>query len=539
MADLRRELDRLVAGHEDDDFSSADELIISNAKNGNGLKFQHRFLGGEAVPLAQAPASNTFSSRYDFGASLKKAATTTTAGGAGGNNANNTGNSANVPTVAANSSAAAANAQPNHRNSPQSAHAILDNPYFAAPNVTDAMITSWRNAAHLHAPVSSHPLAPASSPMPAPPMDVLSPQSQQHQRLYADDDMLHQPKPALMTTAVIGGMPATTFVPAEPSATSTPPASFSGTDYYHRTEANGVISQDFGLPNLMSYMNIGMPATSLDSASSTGTGSAASSPRTEVPSSADSVASSTSNSTAIPGSYFPAGDPISSTSTSATSSTNPSVQHSPTTDFSGGAPLSRANRFHSFPPVRSFLTDVENATPSLSQGSFRIPGIQGAAGEPKSASSAGNKSGGGMKNGLSGSMFRQHSGNSLSEMNMLDDSLLLDSSIDPRDASHYSMAALSPRSTSPPITSSAEIPGVHQRRHSPPPRPISPDDLLSPSPSSASTDTSISTPQSPGGSPPLRMYSPFIASANSGGGRPEMGSDTYFNFVHRCKSWLF
>jgi hypothetical protein len=56
---------------------------------------------------------------------------------------------------------------------------------------------------------------------------------------------------------------------------------------------------------------------------------------------------------------------------------------------------------------------------------------------------------------------------------------------------------------------------------------------LSPSPSSASTDTSISTPQSPNGSPPLaKLYAPF----GNAGGRPDMGSDTYFNFVHRCES---
>lgn len=530
MADLRRELDRLVAGHEDDDFSSADELVISSANGGNkGFRYQHRFLGGEAVPLAQAPASNTFSSRYDFGASLKQAAT---GGNASPANASSTINLApplanaalaqqQVQLLPASSTAKA-------NGSPQNSHAILDNPYFAAPNASEAMINSWRNAASIHQPASQHTAASTLSPAPSPlavnTNDIISPKSQ-HQRLYADDDA-----PLLMSTSVIGGMPATTFVPAEPSAT-TPPASFSGSSYYPRTEADGVISQDFGLPNLMSYMNIGAGTGHARERSN----SNASSPRTEVPSSASSTAS-----TATPGSYFPAGDPISSsTNSSASNSTVPSVEHSPTTDFSGGAPLARQARLASMPPPRSFLRDVENASLNghFQPGeSFRPAGrlvngngngySDGINGHGTAASTNNNKLGMFLHHGQ-----RQHSGSSLAEML---DASLMDSSIDPRDTSIYS-PAISPRSVSPPISSSAEIPGVHQRRHSPPPRPISPDDLLSPSPSSASTDTSISTPQSPGGSPPLRMYSPFIASANSGGGRPEMGSDTYFNFVHRCE----
>ncbi|KAL7007138.1 hypothetical protein EMMF5_003364 [Cystobasidiomycetes sp. EMM_F5] len=93
---------------------------------------------------------------------------------------------------------------------------------------------------------------------------------------------------------------------------------------------------------------------------------------------------------------------------------------------------------------------------------------------------------------------------------------------DPLDPSLYSPAVSAASGPSP-----ADSP---IRRASPPPRPGSPEDLLSPSPSSASTDTSISTPQSPNGSPPLRLF-PMI----DGGGRPDMGSDTYFNFVHRCE----
>lgn len=491
MADLRRELDRLVAGHEDDDFSSADELVISSNSGGKGFKYQHRFLGGESVPLAQAPASNTFSSRYDFGASLKQAS-----GGGGGN--------------ASASNPALSFAPAQHRNSPQTSHAVLDNPYFAAPNASEAMISSWRNAANVITQSGHHNLAPAPSPMPeSAPMapssslDNVSPKSQ-HQSLYADDIA------PLLTTTVIGGMPATTFVGAEPSA-STPPASFSGSDYYPRTENNGVISQDFGLPNFMSYMKLGANDPT------NGSSSATSSPRTEVPSSASSTPS-----TAIPGSYFPAGDPISSasssTSNSASNSTTPSIEHSPTADFSGGAPLARQNRFNSFPPTRSFIMNEEG---SISPGTFR-PSIKGYPSFEQGDSSRPSV----LMHGN-----RQHSASSLSDI--LDGSLM-DSAMDPRDTSIYS-PAISPRSGSPPISSSAEIPGAHQRRHSPPPRPISPDDLLSPSPSSASTDTSISTPQSPGGSPPLRMYSPFIASGNGNGGRPEMGSDTYFNFVHRCK----
>ncbi|KAK9894414.1 carbohydrate-binding module family 21 protein [Cystobasidium minutum MCA 4210] len=528
MADLRRELDRLVAGQDLDDFSSADELVISSSGNANkGFKYQHRFLGGEAVPLAQAPASNTFSSRYDFGASLKQAASTSSTGSPANGTAALSNAAAALPNpVVANAALAQQQSQllphsqpAKQRGSPQSAHAILDNPYFAAPNASEAMINSWRSAASLLSPVpaSQHsvsPLAPAPSPLSVNTVDIVSPQTQQS-RLYADDAA-----PLLMTSSVIGGMPATTFVPPSTDlSASTPPASFSGSSYYPRTEADGVISQDFGLPNLMSYMGIGHGRERSNSG--------ASSPRTEVPSSASSTAS-----TATPGSYFPDGDPISSTNSSATNSTNPSVEHSPTTDFSGGAPLARQARLAAFPGTRSFLRDVESASPD--SHSFRTNGSsnysgQFRPGESKSRTAANdNKLGMFLHHGQ-----RQHSGSSLAEIL---DASLMDSSIDPRDTSIYS-PAISPRSVSPPISSSAEIPGAHQRRHSPPPRPLSPDDLLSPSPSSASTDTSISTPQSPGGSPPLRMYSPFIASAGGvgggGGKRPDMGSDTYFNFVHR------
>lgn len=549
MADLRRELDRLVAGHDDDDFSSADELIISaagnNANNGSGtgtgpqgaagkggFKYQHRFMGGEAVPLAQAPASNTFSSRYDFGASLKQAAHSSSPASVNSNlppipSPNVPAGFKNAPSVASAPKSVQLlpqQQQQTQRASPQSAHAVLDNPYFAAPNASEALINSWRHAASALSPLpaSQHSMAPAPSPLSINTSDIIPPNSQQHQRLYADAD---DAPPLRMTSSIIGGMPATTFVPpsSDPSA-STPPASFSGSSYYPRTEADGVVSQDFGLPNLLSYMGIGSGANLGGAGSRERSESDVSSPRTEVPSSACSNAS-----TATPGSgsYFPIGDPISSsTNSSATNSTAPSVEHSPTTDFAGGTPLMRQNRIMSFPPPRSLLRDVENATPSsinsnLAKGqSFRPNGLVSNGGNNQ------NKLGMFLHHGQ-----RQSSGSSIAEML---DASLMDSAIDPRDTSIYS-PAISPRSTSPPISSSAEIPGVHQRRHSPPPRPLSPDDLLSPSPSSASTDTSISTPQSPGGSPPLRMYSPFIASGNGSGGRPEMGSDTYFNFVHRCK----
>jgi hypothetical protein len=399
MADLRRELDRLVAD-QDDYALGADELILSPTSTAVGggaaggpasalspnaqhitLRYQPRYLGGEALPLAQAPASTTFSSRYDFGASLKneKAARIT--------NSNN----------------------PANYNSPQSAHAILDNPYFASHAPTEAMVSSWRNnnaaaAASIMSPASSSSQGSSlhSSP-PQPPQPTLP-------NLYADDRHI--------ATSIIGGMP--TAMLGEPSAT-TPPASFTGSNYYPRTEANGVVSTDYGLPNYMSM---------------------------------HSVAS---------------GSPVT------TASPLPDLVHfdSPALgvvggEFVGGAALSRQARFNSFPPGRSALRS------------------------PNSRASA------------------QETLASLEPS--LDDQ-------DPLDTSNYS-PAMSPAQLSPP------------RQASPPPRPLSPEDLLSPSPSSASTDTSISTPQSPNGSPPLKMYAPYLG---DGGGRPDMGSDTYFNFVHRCE----
>lgn len=557
MADLRKQLDRLVAGHEDDDFSSADELLISangghtaaftqgglstGGKGAGSYKYQHRFLGGEAVPLAQAPASNTFSSRYDFGASLKQAASSASPASSA-QNLPATGSSSSVMSsnlgtaLGSSKQAQLATSQQQQRGSPQSSHAILDNPYFAAPNASEAMINSWRNAANAlsPSPASQHSstLVPAPSPLSIStgPNDLLSPNAPHHQKLYADAD--DHAAPLRMTSSIIGGMPATTFLPTSADASlSTPPASFSGSSYYPRTEADGVVSQDFGLPNLLSYMGIGTGANlgGHQQLARERSNSNASSPRTEVPSSASSTAS-----TATPGSYFPLGDPISSsTNSSATNSTTPSVEHSPTADFAGGAPLVRQGRLVSFPSTGTFVKEVEGTSSSVpstaghAKGhSFRPNGhvVGDSAVSGNGANGSNNKSAMFLHQGQ-----RQTSGSSLAEML---DASLMDSSIDPRDTSIYS-PAISPRSTSPPISSSAEIPGVHQRRHSPPPRPTSPDDLLSPSPSSASTDTSISTPQSPGGSPPLRMYSPFIASANGGGGRPEMGSDTYFNFVHR------
>ena len=389
MADLRRELDRLVA--DQDDFNSADELVIAGGGAGAGgsanktgqraIKYQPRFIGGESVPLAQAPATSTFSSRYDFGASLKTAST--------------------------------------HRNSPQSAHAILDNPYFASPQAGEATLQQWQAAA------MSPPLGQQAGMHPSPPKPTFA-------SLYNDGAV------PMANSSIIGGMPATSFNPTPVLGAVDPssmPASFTGSSYYPRSEVNGVISTDFGMPNYLqpTIMSFSKPPPSPPTDSMLGL----------PPSSSDPV---------MP--YFSAGQGL--------------VERlEAQSALMGGAPLSRQNRNASFPP---------------------------------SSSRAGK-----------GAWYNNSLEPTLDSM-----------SVDPLDTSQYS-PAVSPPSLSPP------------RRASPPPhaRSNSPDDLLSPSPSSASTDTSISTPQSPNGSPPLaKLYAPF----GNAGGRPDMGSDTYFNFVHRCES---
>ena len=365
MADLRRELDRLVA--DQDDFGTSDDILLSN----RNFRYSPKYLGAEDVPLAHVPPSSGFSARYDFGTSLK------------------------------NEKAA--------RNSPQTAHAILDNPYFAAPGATEAMISSWRNAA-----------SAVSPPNPTTASVQSSPPKTQYQNLY--DDGSH------LTTAVIGGMPATIF--ADPSS-ATPPASFSGLSYYPQTEVNGVMSTDFGLSNYMTALAaMASPVSPM------------SEDFTHKPSSA---------------SVFPTGDTYPDTA----------EQQAPSAEMVGSAPLARQTGVQSYYAARN-----------QSKGHFPRPSSQESLLEPS-----------------------------------LDDQ-------DPLDRSIYS-PAISPLARSP------------ARRASPPPRPASPEDLLSPSPSSASTDTSTSTPQSPHASPPLKSLRPYVA---VGEHRPDMDSDTYFNFVHRCKS---
>ena len=394
MADLRRELDRLVAD-QDDGFNTADDLVL-----GKGLRYSPRFLGDEAVPLAQAPSASTFSARYDFGASLKTAAT--------------------------------------HRNSPQSSHAILDNPYFASPQLPDAVPAQWRGAAAI-----ASPALPMSSGLPGT-AHQYSPPKPSFSSLYNDGS-------AQMTTSIIGGMPATTFVD---SSSKTPPASFSGHSYYQPSEISGTgTGTSYGMPNYLLSLQQMQSSYFPDQ-------------ETAVPMSASSSSSGGSNSTTHP--FISLVSPTDS----------PSLDGLPPSELMGGAPLTR-QKYNSFPPSRA-----------------NVAKVTGASGSAPSAAAA--------RATISPEAFLEPT---------------LDDRVDLLDRSIYS-PAVSPPSLSPP------------RRQSPPPRPVSPDDLLSPSPSCASTDTSISTPQSPGGSPPLRAYAPYIA---TGPDRPDMGSDTYFNFVHRCK----
>lgn len=449
MADLRRELDRLVA--DQDDFGSSDEIVLTRDRN--GFKYAPRFLGDEAVPLAQAPASSTFSSRYDFGASLKNAA---------------------------------------HRNSPQTSHAILDNPYFASP--ADPSVSSWRNgpSALGSPPVTMSP----STPMPTFPLKATvfspppsnqsslenSPPRPQFSSLYADGD-------AEMASSVVGNtaMPAITKALsafAEPSAT-TPPASFSGSSYYPQASQNGVTATDFALPNYVSANLSNVRPVS---------------PPVEQTSLEQFQQSLFMNGTG----FGQEAQPDFGAKSTSVANTNQLADASsgPAGELIGGAPLSRQGGSNSYPPVRDAPSAASTSFASKSPSSST--GFAGASTKANSAS----------RDSISSSVPSLSSSSLHSLDPPLDDQ-------DPLDRSNYSPAATSPASSSPP------------RRASPPlMRPGSPEDLLSPSPSSASTDTSISTPQSPNGSPPLRMYSPYLTNSSS---RPEMGSDTYFNFVHRCE----
>ena len=445
MADLRRELDRLVADRDrshhyrDHDMeigdggagagagdcfgetSTDDILLVSNPSNllnsssTNNWRYSPKYLGGETIPggvggvssAAAASSSSTststsggFSARYDFGASLKNEKA----------------------------------ARSNNNNSPQTLNAVLDNPYFTLPPsqallpppplpppASEAMLSgnSWRRTSESSLSFNSSQNSP---PKPQPQLQLQSPSPSQSETLYApaDGDLITPSSATTKTTL------------------TTPPVSFSGDTYY-------------------------LPSLGLDG----------------IETSTDLRLKH------FPSSIFPKGDEYAEIGFLG-------EPHELAGDLMGGAPSVRQNRFHSFPPGQ----DTRKAYPS-----------------PRPFPS-------------------------LLELS-LDDQ-------DPLDTSLYS-PAMSPIVMSPDtgtttttITANEEIQPKSSRSSSssssspppPPPRPSSPEDLLSPSPSSASTDTSISTPQSPGGSPPLKLYAPYMA---GGDDRPDIGSDTYFNFVHRCK----